>query len=136
MLLQPIADFTNDGPANEGSSVTIAFTNQTDPGTLDTFTYSFDLNNDGVYEIAGQTLPSAIYVGDDDGTYTVRGRITDDDGGFSEYTTTIQINNVAPTITEVTNNAPVDEGSLAIVTVSATDPAGGLDPLTYWFDFA
>jgi hypothetical protein len=44
------------------------------------------------------------------------------------------VNNVAPTITSVTNNGPILVGGSATITVSATDPAGANDPLTYSFD--
>ena len=56
-------------------------------------------------------------------------------GGVDIDTTTLVINNVAPTISEVTNDGPVNAGSPVTVTVSASDPAGVSDPLTYLFDF-
>ena len=39
-----------------------------------------------------------------------------------------------PTITDVTNDGPVIEGSPATISVTAVDGAGGTDPLTYAFD--
>ncbi|MDP6719931.1 MAG: S8 family serine peptidase, partial [Pirellulaceae bacterium] len=56
-------------------------------------------------------------------------------GGVDIDTTTLTINNVAPTITDVSNDGPVNAGSSVTVTVSASDPAGAYDPLTYSFDF-
>lgn len=45
----------------------------------------------------------------------------------------VTVNNVAPTAS-ATNNGPIAEGSSATITVTATDPAGANDPLSYRFD--
>ncbi|HEX4965240.1 MAG TPA: beta-propeller fold lactonase family protein [Thermoanaerobaculia bacterium] len=62
--------------------------------------------------------------------------ITGDDGqgGTSTTTFALVVNNVAPTIVSVSNNGPVIVGNPATITVTATDPAGANDPLTYSFD--
>ena len=96
----------NDGPKDEGSLVTISFSNQYDPGIYDTFSYSFDFDNNGVYDIEDQIDPSASYTWGDNGVYTVKGRIKDDDGGYNEYTTSVVIKNVPPTITELFMDQP------------------------------
>jgi hypothetical protein len=60
----------------------------------------------------------------------VRARIIDKDGGSTEYTTTVVVNNVAPTAI-LGNNGPVNEGSPATITFSgqsdpsSTDTAAG-----------
>ena len=46
----------------------------------------------------------------------------------------VAVANVAPAIASVTNDGPIDEGSSATVTVTASDPAGAADPLAYEFD--
>lgn len=102
----PIATLMNNGPKDEGSPVMIAFTNQYDPGVLDTFSYSFDWNNDGVYEISNQASASMSHTWYDEGMYTVKGKIQDDDGGFTEYITVVTVMNVPPTITSL--SGPVD----------------------------
>ena len=56
-------------------------------------------------------------------------------GGVDIDTTTLTINNVAPVISDVSNDGPVNVGSPVTVTVSASDAAGIVDPLTYLFDF-
>ncbi len=94
----PTATLGNDGPKGEGSVVTVSFSAQFDPGTSDTFTYSFDWDNDDVYEIVGQGSASAVHTWYDEGTFTVQARITDNDGGFSEYTTDVVVTNVAPIV--------------------------------------
>ena len=138
----PTATFANGGSVNEGSTGSASFSDQDDPSDADTtagFTYSYDFNNDGTFEITDSTSDSATvpasYLADGPGSRTVKGRITDKDNNFSDYTTTITILNVPPTITAVTAVPdPVNEGSPTTVTVTATDPAGVLDPLTYGFD--
>ncbi|MFN9721118.1 MAG: LamG-like jellyroll fold domain-containing protein, partial [Planctomycetota bacterium] len=125
----PTATLTNNGPKNEGSPVTVSFTNQSDPGTLDTFTYSFDWNNDGIYDIVDQTSPSASHTWPDNGSYMIKGRIKDDDGGFSEYTTPIIVANVAPT-----SNAGADQtvnaGDTVLLSGAFSDP-GTADTHTF-----
>jgi hypothetical protein len=51
------------------------------------------------------------------GSHTVRGRITDKDGGFTDYTVTFPVVNVAPTAS-VSANEVVDEGETITVTLS------------------
>jgi hypothetical protein len=53
-----------------------------------------------------------------------------DDHTFTADTTTVTVNNVAPVISSVTNNGPIDEGGSATITVNATD----FDTLSYAFD--
>ena len=72
----------------------------TDPGSPDTpFHYAFDFNGNGIYGEAGElgngtyagsgtsssaTVP-AMFLADGPGSRTVKARIIDNDGGFSEY---------------------------------------------------
>jgi hypothetical protein len=117
---------------NEGASSTIVVT-ATDPaGPSDPLQYSFDCTNDGTFDIGPQALPSASCVYGDNGTFTVRVRVTDGDGGEDiDTSASVTVNNVAPTITNVTTVSPVNEGAGSLITVTASDPA---DPLQYSFD--
>lgn len=141
----PTATLSNGGPVNEGSPVTISFSNQFDPSTADTsagFHYA--------YACDGSSLAAATYAGsstsatasctfpDGPATPTVRARIIDKDGGYTEYTTTVTVNNVAPTITSVTgptdpHPAPYTNTADPIV-VNFTDP-GSLDTHTCTFSW-
>src|SRR5204862_438659 len=56
------------------------------------------------------------------------------DGGVATNSTSVTVQNLPPTITAVTNSGPIDEGSSANITVTASDPAGANDPLRYEFD--
>jgi hypothetical protein len=126
----PTATLTNDTPKDEGSAVTVSFTNVVDPGTADALTYSLDWDNDGTYDIVDQAADSAEHTWPDNGTYTVKGRVQDDDGGLSEYTTVVTVTNVAPTIA-LDGAGSVDEGATYTLSLGAiTDP--GTDTVTAW----
>jgi protocatechuate 3,4-dioxygenase beta subunit len=129
-----VTNVTNNGPISEGGSATITVT-ATDPaGVNDPLMYEFDCNNDGAYDIGPRVGNNAQCVYTDQGSYIVAVRVTDGDGGSGTGSTTVVVNNVAPQISSVTNNGPINEGSSATITVVATDPAGVNDPLVYEFD--
>ena len=126
----PTASLSNNGPVNEASPATVSFANPLDPSNADTtagFHYTY---------ATSQAALASTYAGATDGTnkqftfddgpgdYVVYGRIFDKDGGFTEYNTTVHVNNVAPTAS-LSNNGPVNAGSPA--TVSFANP---LDPST------
>lgn len=136
--------------ANVAPTVTLSGPSSADEG--DTKSYSYTVNDPGadtfpthVANCGGATLSNHTYdvttgagsfdcTFPDDGPYTVSVSVTDDDGGTGSGSVSVTVANVAPTIVSVTNDGPVDEGSSATVTVTATDPAGPNDPLTYEFD--
>ena len=97
----PTADISNDGPIDEGGSATVSLTNPFDPSSEDTtagFRYAFSCTNDALpttYADAGSSH-STTCAYDDDGSYTVAGRIFDKDDGYSDYSTTVVVHNVAP----------------------------------------
>jgi subtilisin family serine protease/PKD repeat protein len=113
---------------NEGSSVTLTGS-ATDPG-IDTFIFKWDLDNDGFYDDAIGINPSWTWI--DNGAYVIRLRVTDDDGGVGFDSTTVIINNVAPTANA---NGPYagNESTLIMFAGSQTDP--GNDNFTYLWDF-
>jgi len=134
----PTATFSGPASVSEGSTGLVSFTNAWDPSSTDRtagYTYSFDFNNDGSFEIAGATSPSAVvpaaYLADGPGSRTVRGRITDRNGGSRDYWTTIAIVNVAPTPALLSISPTRVPGLPIDVMASAFDPAGAADPLTY-----
>ena len=116
----PTAGVTNDGPKPEGTAVSVTVS-QTDPGTSDTFTYSFDWDNDGSYEIVDQASPSASNTWDDNGTYKVGVRVKDDDGDVGTATTDVTVINVAPTV-EAGPDDIINEGSTFTNSGSFSDP--------------
>ena len=131
----PTANLGNNGPVAEGSSATVTFTGQFDPSPTDTlagFHYAYDFDNDGTFDVGDGTYAGSVtndsqavagnFLDDGPGTRTVRAWIIDKNGDHTEYTTGIEINNVAPTA-NFGNNGPVPEGSSATVTFT-----GQFDP--------
>src|SRR5262249_22813510 len=107
----PTATLGNGGAVNENSTGTVSFSNAHDPSVPDQMAlhYAYDFNNDGVFEVGSGayigsdgttsvTVPAA-YLADGPATRTVHARVIDKDGGFTDYTTAITVNNVAPVIT-------------------------------------
>src|SRR5439155_17364362 len=61
----------------------------------------------------------------DSGSRTVKGKIKDKDGGTTEYTASVTVNNVAPTAT-LSNDGPIFEGGSATISFSGpSDPSSG-----------
>ncbi len=119
---------------NQGETVTVTVT-ATDPGgASDPLTYAFDCDDDGAYEIGPQSGNSAACVMRPAGLRTIRVRVTDSNGGSASNTTEVTVNNVAPTIVSLTDSGPIIEGSSVTIMLTATDPGGVNDPLTYAFD--
>jgi len=82
----PTATFTASGPNLPGQPVALTFSNQRDVSPVDTaagFTYEYDLGT-GTFG-PRTTSPTATFAPPRAGTFTVRGRIYDKDGGVSEY---------------------------------------------------
>lgn len=126
----PTASLANSGPVNEGSAGFVRFTSQFDPSPADTsagFSYGYDFDNDGTFEVTGSRDPSATvpaaYLDDGPGTRTVPARIADEDGGWNDYIAVIQVPNVAPTASV---SGPIDGvcGQERRVALAATDPSG------------
>ena len=99
----PRATFSGPATILEGGSASFAFTNPTDPSPAD-----IGAKLHYAYECGGGSLGAATYASSgsaatvlcafDDGPATkiVRGRIIDQNNGFTEYTASIQVVNVAP----------------------------------------
>src|SRR5262249_20244911 len=52
------ASLANNGPVAPGATVTVTFSNQSDPSSVDAaagFRYSYDFNNDGTFEVSNST---------------------------------------------------------------------------------
>ena len=119
----PTATFNAPASVNEGSPIALSLSAATDASSADLsagFTYAFDCGSG--YGSAGTTA-SASCATTDSGSRTVKGKVLDKDGGATEYTATVTVNNVAPS---ATFNAPasVNEGSnIALSLSSPTDPS-------------
>ncbi len=137
----PTARLSNNGPVNEGVPAVVRFGDQVDPSDADKaagFHYAFDTNNDGTFDIGDGTYggsgtnASAIVRGrllkDGPGNLVVKARIIDKDGDFTDKTTTIVINNVAPVITTLSTDSPSCGGAAEneAVSLSAAFKDNGL----------
>lgn len=113
--LAPTATFTSSTeisgiPILLGDVATVQFGDQLDPSGINQadqtagFTYSYDFTNDGSFDIVNSpdssaTIPQGFF--NRSGTQTVRGRITDKDGAFTDLLTSIAV-----TVPEVRVNTP------------------------------
>ena len=131
----PTATLDNSGPVVEGSPATVTFTNQFDPSSADTtagFHYAYDIDNDGTFDVGDGTYAgsgtststniSGSLLAEGPGDYTVKARIIDKDGQFTDYTTTIHVNNAAPTLTNITGDT-IDENGVATIGATIVDPS-------------
>jgi hypothetical protein len=101
----------------------VTFSNAFEPSQSDTqagFHYFFTTDQtalaNATYANSG-TSTSASFTFDDDGSYTVYGRIINEDNASTDYSTVVVVNPVAPTAT-LSNNGPVTEGTPVTVTFS------------------
>jgi PKD repeat protein len=129
----PTATVSNNGPVNTNTNVSINFANQADVSSADVaagFRYSFDFDNNGTWEVTDSTTASATTQYATAGNKTVRARIKDKDGAFTDYTTTVAVNGVP------TANAGADKTGNEGSAVSFTGTAGGgVGTLTYTWNW-
>ena len=130
----PTADAGADATIAEGSDITLDGTASTDPEqSAASLTYRWDFDEDGIHTDATGATPT--FTGPDGpDTITVGLEVEDATGRTDRATVDITITNADPVITAVTDDGPVDAGSPATITVTATDPAAADDPLSYAFD--
>jgi len=108
----PTAVFAATTPINEGGSSTLSLTSPFDPGSVDTaagFRYSFacdgmDSSLAATYAAAGTTTTASCTF-NDNGSFTVKGRILDKDNGYTTYPYTVVVNNVPPVLNSLTASA-------------------------------
>ena len=128
----PTANLVNSGPIVEGQQATISFAGAFDPSPADTaagFTYSFDLDNDGTYDIIDSTQSFVTQLYTENKRQTITAQIKDKDGGLSTYATDVVINNVAPTLA-VSGAPSAFAGQVYTIDLSAIDP--GEDTIISW----
>ena len=126
----PTATFTATA-ASLGQPATVAFTNPVDPSPADVaagFTYSYDFNDDGTFDLlnvaaATATVPAADLT--TTGPHTVRGEIRDKDGGTTDYTATVQVN--APASGSIAGTVLANGAGLAGVVVYLDADKDGSD---------
>jgi PKD repeat protein len=95
----PTANLGNKGPIPANTQVDVLFTNQNDVSSADVaagFSYSYDWENDGVFDVIDVASASRPHAFPSPGAYTVAGRIKDKDGGSTDYTTIVTVNDAPP----------------------------------------
>lgn len=138
----PTGSLGNSGPVGEGSPVTVSFTGQLDPSSADTtagFHYAFDCDDGDLsaatYATSGTGASTTCTFPDGPASEVVRARIIDKDDGYTEYTTTVTVNNVKPTVTidSLSGNGGTAciGGNVVTLGFSWTDPAGTNDVYSY-----
>ncbi len=119
--------------ANQGASFEVV-AQGTDPSYIDaeTLTYSWDMNQDGVFEILNSDARQTISFAQE-GSYLIRCLVRDKDLGESIIEKEILIAGQPPQLQGISieTEAPYFEGSPVRFHVDAIDT----DPLTYEFDF-
>jgi predicted outer membrane repeat protein len=132
----PTATFTGNSPVQPNHTSTVTFSNVHDPSPTDTaagFRYSFDFADNGTFEIVNSTSATAtvpaIYLATL-GVKTIHGRVSDKDGGFTDYYTTIDV--VAQPLTTFGTTIKVVEGTKFSGNVGTfADPSGNTNPANY-----
>jgi hypothetical protein len=95
----------------------------TDPGVNDTFTYEWTVKKNGIDYGTTGTNTSFSFTPDDNGSYVVSLKVTDDDGGVGSTSQTIDVTNVAPTMSNISvTPGTVNEGGSVTVSGNISDP--------------
>jgi PKD repeat protein len=102
-----------------------------DPGLDDVLTYSWDMNNDNIYEHAGQTIHVSFDV---EGTYPIALRVSDGDGGFGNADEDILIIDAPPAISPLPGQTIPEGGAFRSITLDdfVTDPVYDNDQLNWY----
>ncbi len=110
----------------EGSSgIALQFLNSNDPSSPDQnagYTYSYDLNDDGLWDVENVSNASQAVSFPNDGVYRYRGRITDKDGLSREYSVTVNVLNQLPEVIEFRAGENPREGTPVLFSGRLFDP--------------
>jgi PKD repeat protein len=87
----PVAD--TGGPYTTMVDTPLTLRGSASDVPADALIYTWDLNNDGTFETPGQDV---VFTSALTGTFRVVLRVDDDDGGFGEAETTVEVNTLAP----------------------------------------
>ena len=109
----------NDASINEGDTLSLSGSGD-DPGN-DTLTFCWDFG-DGSAEQCGVNLTDLDHRFEDNGQFTVRLRVSDEDGGQTSDTLTVTVANVSPTA-DAGQNLTAREGELITFDGTLTDPS-------------
>ena len=127
----PVADANGPYTVDEGGTYTLDASGSSDLDG-DPLTFTWDINDDGVFGDATGPTPTLSAAGLDDSVTTVSVRVSD---GFAEDTdsSTLTVMNVAPTV-DAGPDAVINEGDMFLSSGTFTD-AGALDTWTAVVDY-
>lgn len=128
----PTADANGPYTTDEGTDVVLDGSGSSDPDG-DSLTYEWDFDEDDQFDDGTGQNPTFDLVGQD-GSFPVALRVTDPDGESDTDEITVTVENVAPTISGLSADAPVDENSPLTLNATVTDP-GWLDDLSATVDW-
>jgi hypothetical protein len=134
----PAASLAAPDGADEGAAFAVSLDGGTDAGAADRaagLRYAFAC--DGTSFTTASPADDATCVFDDGpSTHTLRARVLDKDGAFTEYAHEVAVRNVAPAATLTAPPGPLAEGSTFAVSLDSASDASPADAaaLTYAFD--
>jgi hypothetical protein len=128
----PTADAGGPYSVSEGGSVTLAGSGSDADQDAASLDYSWDLDNDGVFETTGQSAAFSAAALDGPSSVTVNLRVCDDAGACDDASVTVSILNAAPSATA--QGDTIGEGGTATVSGTIADP-GSLDTHTVVIDW-
>jgi len=127
----PAASAGGPYTVDEGSPLALDGTGCTDvDGNV--MTWMWDCESDGVIDVMATSGSGDTCTYAEDGSYTLKLVVVDDDGEQSTQSAAVTVNNVAPIITSMVTPGGV-EGFMLQFGASATDP--GPDTFTFHWDF-
>jgi len=124
----PTANAGGPYMGNAGDDIALSAAASTDPGN-DIVLYQWDLDNDGQYDDATGVM--STFSATVDGAYTVRVRVTDDDGASATASATVTVGN-APTANAGGPYMGSEGSDIALSAAASTDP--GDDIIFYEWD--
>ncbi len=139
----PVADAGGPYSVAEGSTVVLDGSNSSDPDqSSSTLIYQWDLDDDAIFGETGAGAMRGNEIGsnpafsaaglDGPSSVVVSLRVTDNGGLTDTGTATIDVTNVAPTITSIASNAAdINEGQSVTVSGTFADPALGVASETF-----
>jgi hypothetical protein len=114
-------------PINEGSSSSLSLKSPADASSVDAASLKYSFACDGLdgslaanYAAAGATNSASCSFADN-GSFTVKGRVYDKDGGGTTYIATVVVNNVPPTVVAGFTATSVNCQTTATLTVNPDD---------------
>ncbi len=102
---------------NEGQTIQLSAT-ATDGGNSNNLTYSWNLG-DGTNPIVGSNIAHTYT---DNGNYDITITVTDKDGGSTQQTTTVKVDNLAPIVNLTAPTTSLNQGESLNLGVTYSDP--------------